>query len=60
MPSHIGPNGKPPQGKQFLPQNQAQTAMEKEIMEIVQNLADKKNLGYSLARLQILEKKLDK
>ena len=60
MPSHIGQNGQLAGSKRFIQQQQSNTDVQKEVMEILQNMAEKKHLGWSLARLQMLEKQLIK
>ena len=59
MPSHLGTSSQP-KIKYIIPPNQASSDAEKQVTEIIENVANKRSLAWSLARLQALEKQLAK
>jgi len=60
MPSHLGQNGQLRNGKSFINQENATTIMEAQLKTIIENIRDKKSLGWSLSKLQDIEKQLKK
>jgi hypothetical protein len=60
MPSHLGQNGQLRNGKSFLNQENAISIMEAQLKAIVENIRDKKSLGWTLSKLQDIEKQMKK
>jgi len=60
MPSHLGQNGQLRNGKSFINQENATTIMEAQLKTIIENIRDKKSLGWSLSKLQDIEKQMKK
>ena len=60
MPSHIGQNGKQSVSKPFFQQGGVTSELEGKLTNIIENIRDKKSLGWSMVELQAMEQKINK